>query len=76
MKTCKVKLNAFGEILDFVNAASNFESAVDIVTGSHKINCKSLLGMMTLDLSNPVELRVHGEHPEKFVNAINAYLVA
>lgn len=76
MKLCKVRLNEFGEIRDFVNAASSFDGAVDIVTGSHKINCKSLLGMLTLDLSSPVELRVHGAHPEKFVDAIHAYLVA
>ncbi len=76
MKICKVKLSAFGEIRDFVNAASSFEGAVDIVTGCHRINCKSLLGMMTLDLSSPVELRVHGDHPEKFIDAIHAYLVA
>ena len=76
MRICKVKLNAFGEIRAFVQAASNFDDAVDIVSGVHKVNAKSLLGLLTLDLSRPVEIRVHGDHPEKFVSVIDSYLVA
>ena len=76
MRICKVKLNAFGEIRAFVELASNFDDDVDIVSGVHKVNAKSLLGLLTLDLSKPVEIRVHGDHPEKFVSAIDSYLVA
>ena len=76
MRICTVQLNAIGEIREFVNAASNFEGAVDMVSGRYVIDAKSLLGVMTLDLSKPVELRVHGDHPEKFFKAIDSYLVA
>ncbi len=76
MRICKIKLNAFGDIRTFVEAASAFDSDVDIVTDTHKINAKSLLGMMTLDLSQPLTLRVYGDHPEKFYHVIQPYLVA
>ena len=76
MRICKIKLNAFGDIRAFVEAASNFDDEIDIVTGTHRINAKSLLGVMTLDLSAPLELRVHGDHAENFYGSIKSYLVA
>ena len=76
MRVCKVKLNAFGDIRKFVDEAFAFDNEIDVVTETHKINAKSLLGMMTLDLSQPLTLRVHGEHPEKFYGKIKEYLVA
>ena len=76
MRICKVQLNAIGEIREFVNAASNFEGAVDMVSGRYVIDAKSLLGVMTLDLSKPVELHVHTENPEKFYDSIKSYIVA
>ena len=76
MRICKVKLNAFGEIRAFVEAASNFDDAVDIVSGVHKVNAKSLRGRLTLGLSRPGGIRVHGDDPEEVVSAIDSYLVA
>ena len=57
MRVCQIKLNAFSDVRSFVDAAFAFDDEVDIVTDTHKINAKSLLGMMTLDLSVPLTLR-------------------
>ena len=76
MRVCQIKLNAFSDVRSFVDAAFAFDDEVDIVTDTHKINAKSLLGMMTLDLSVPLTLHVYGDHPEKFYYQIKSYLVA
>ncbi len=76
MNICKVKLNAISDIRDFVTAATNCESRVEAVSGRYIVNAKSLMGLFSLDLSKPVELRVHSDNPEKFYNSIKSYLVA
>jgi phosphotransferase system HPr-like phosphotransfer protein len=76
MRICNVQLNALGDIQKFVNAAGLYEAAIDMVSGRYVIDAKSLLGVLTLDLSKPVELRIYGDHPENFLEAIRPYLAA
>ena len=75
MSVCKVKLNAIGDIRNFVNAASDYDSQIEAVSGRHIVNAKSLMGIFSLDLSKPVELHVHGDNTEGFFKAIRNWLV-
>ena len=50
---------------------------IEAVSGDSVTNAKSLLGLMTLDLSRPVQLRIEAlpEEKAKVFHALSPYLV-
>jgi catabolite repression HPr-like protein len=59
-----------------VQIASQFESRVFILDKDKKINAKSIMGMMSLDIGNGSELVVsaEGEDDEAAVSAVADYI--
>lgn len=62
----------------FVQIASQFESSIYVGTGSRKVNAKSIMGMMTLDLGPgaQVQVSIDGDDESAAIEKIEAYLSA
>ncbi|MCI8672006.1 MAG: HPr family phosphocarrier protein [Lachnospiraceae bacterium] len=62
----------------FVQIASQFESSIYVGTGSKKVNAKSIMGMMTLDLGPgaQVQVSIDGDDESAAIEKIEAYLSA
>ena len=62
----------------FVQIASQFESSIYGGTGSKKVNAKSIMGMMTLDLGPgaQVQVSIDGDDESAAIEKIEAYLSA
>lgn len=58
-------LNNFDKIKEFTNSVSKFESDVDLMKGRYIVDAKSTIGIMTLNLSEPVEIQIHSEDEEE-----------
>ena len=60
MRKVMVAFNTVDEVAAFVKDMSRFpeEVHIDLVSGRHIVNAKSLLGILSLDLSKPVEVKV------------------
>lgn len=61
----KIKLNKIKDIQEFCTLASGIMGDVDIVSGRYLCNAKSLLGVLSLDLSKPIEVVVHEVVPSE-----------
>lgn len=61
-----------------VQLASQFESKVHLVAGDKRINAKSIMGMMSMDLTTGEEITVvaDGEDEAQAVEKISEYLVS
>ena len=57
--TCVIKLNTIDKVKDFVSRVSTFDCDVDILYGRYIIDGKSLIGIFSLDLTNPVTAMIH-----------------
>ena len=57
----KIRLNDIEEIRTFFKNVSRFEDDVDVISGRYIIDAKSLLGVMSLDLSNPVYVTLNSD---------------
>ena len=57
-----------------VQLASSYESTIYVQSDNKKINAKSIMGMMTLDLPVGVVVTADGVDEEKAVNDIEKYL--
>ena len=60
MRKVMVAFNTVNEVAAFVKDMSRFpeEVHIDLVSGRHIVDAKSLLGILSLDLSKPVEVKV------------------
>lgn len=62
----------------FVQIASQFDSSIYVGTGNKKVNAKSIMGMMTLDLGPgaQVDVSIDGEDESDAIEKIEEYLSA
>ena len=53
----KVVLDNVNKVQDFVNTCSKFNFDVYLKSGRYIINAKSIMGVLSLNLSNPVDVK-------------------
>ena len=77
MKTVKICLNSIEKVKSFVNAITRFDVDFDLVSGRYVIDAKSIMGLFSLDLSQPVRVEVHGSDSEReaFEQSVAAFEV-
>ncbi len=61
MKSYEIFLKTIIDVKNFVNAISEFEFDVDLVSGRYVVDAKSIMGIFSLDLSRPITLRVFAD---------------
>ncbi len=59
MKTFMIKLSTIADVQKFVATVTMFESDVDIISGRYIIDAKSIMGLLSLDLSKPLEVKIY-----------------
>jgi phosphotransferase system HPr-like phosphotransfer protein len=55
-----VTLHSIQDVREFVSAASLTPVDIDVISGRYTIDAKSVLGLFSLDLEQPVLVRVYG----------------
>ena len=76
MKTVQISLNSIGKVKSFVNAISQFEYDFDLISGRYVIDAKSIMGIFSLDLSNPIDLNIHCEdNVDAILEVLKPYIV-
>ena len=62
MKTVKISLNSIDKVKAFVNEVTKYDAEFDLVSGRYVIDAKSIMGIFSLDLSKPIDLKIHSEN--------------
>ena len=75
MSQSKIKLNATEEVQEFVNAASRCDFDIDVFYNRITIDAKSILGVLSLDLTKVLTVKYGGANLE-FEDILNKYAVA
>ena len=64
MKSFCVSLKSIRDITELVNIASDCEGHIELIQGGHRINAKSILGIFSLNMQEPVEINMEKENEE------------
>ena len=56
-----VNLNSIAKVNKFVNEMTKFESDIDIISGRYICDSKSVMGVLSYDLSKPVDVQIHSD---------------
>lgn len=77
MTSAKIALKSIENVKHFINIVSRFEANMDLVRGRYIIDAKSIMGVFSLDLTQPVELRIFddGEPPEEILMQLKDYVI-
>lgn len=58
MTSFAVQLTSVADIKEFVDAANRLDCDVDVICGRYLVDGKSIMGLFSIDLSQPVEVEV------------------
>ena len=71
----KIQLKAFSEVKEFVKAAEKCEYDVDVFYNRVVVDAKSILGVLSMDLTRVLTVQCHGESRE-FNRTLQKFAVA
>ena len=76
MKTVTISLNSIDKVKSIVNDVTKFDADFDLVSGRYVIDAKSIMGIFSLDLSNPINLNIHCEdNIDEILEVLKPYIV-
>ena len=75
MTTVQIVLDSIDKVKSFVSDITHFPSDFDLISGRYVIDAKSIMGIFSLDFSQPVELRANCPDGSDFPAKIAPYLV-
>ncbi len=78
MKNVKILLDSIDKVKQFVNSITLFDFDFDLISGRYVIDAKSIMGIFSLNLSDPIELAIHATEDadlEKVMDVIAPYIV-
>ena len=75
MKEVEIRLSLAENVKSFVNIVSRFDYEMDLQSGRHVVDAKSILGIFSLDLSKPVKLIIHAENCDDLLEAVKPFEV-
>lgn len=58
MKKIEIYLDTFDKIKSFVNKTYNLDYELDLISGRYVVDGKSIMGIFSLDLTKPIEVRI------------------
>ncbi|MBQ1933943.1 MAG: HPr family phosphocarrier protein [Clostridia bacterium] len=75
MKTANIKLNTIEDVRDFVNVVASTDIDIDLSSGRYIVDGKSIMGIFSLDLLNPVTLTAHSDDCDELWAKIEKFIV-
>ena len=63
--SCVIRLNTIEKVKNFVSRVSTFECDVDIMYGRYVIDGKSMMGIFSLNLMNPITVMILSNDEEE-----------
>lgn len=74
MHTVQINLNSVEKVRAFVNSVNTFDSEFDLVSGRFVIDAKSIMGILSLDLSKPITLNIYSDD-DAIIESLKPFLV-
>ena len=74
MNSVSIKLNLMSDGSKFVQIVSAYPYDIDLRSGRHVVDAKSILGIFSLDWSKPVTMEIYCDECEDLLNEIKPFI--
>lgn len=75
MKSFKIMLSSIVDVKNFVNFVNEFDFDIDLVSGRYVVDAKSIMGIFSLELSQPIIARVYTDDTSAFEKRLSDFIV-
>ena len=75
MKSIPIKLSFAEEVKTFVNVVNRYKYDMDLRAGRHVVDAKSILGIFSLDLCQPVALEVDEDECDDVLKDVELFVL-
>ena len=75
MKTCMIRLSTIQDVRTFVDIVTAANTDVDLSSGRYVVDAKSIMGIFSLDLMNPIKMSIHGDNVEEILEQVKKFIV-
>lgn len=74
MKSVNIKLSTIEDVKAFVNAVTLYNGDADLSSGRYVVDAKSIMGIFSLDLANPIKLTIHNDNADELLDRIKNFI--
>ena len=74
MRTINIRLHSIGDVKEFVNIMNHVEDDATLFDGLYTVNAKSIMSILSIRLSRPLELTVENWKSE-YINLLDKYII-
>ena len=74
MRCVTIRLNMTKNLNQFVNIVNRFPHEISLRSGRHVRDAKSVLGILSLDLKQPLLLEIHHDKCEKLLEELSPFI--
>lgn len=67
----KIKLK-YEDLKEFIRTTESFESDIDIIKGRYVVDARSIMGIMSLDFTQPTMVVIHSVNEDEIVRFYDA----
>lgn len=75
MKQVKINIGTINDVKEFINIVNKETFEADIAVGKYVVDAKSIMGIFSLDLSKPLNLTIHSDDCDEFLDEIGKFIV-
>ena len=75
MRSVNIKLNLMTDGAKFVQIVGAYPYDMDLRSGRHVVDAKSILGIFSLDLSKPITLEVYADDCDDLMEEIKPFII-
>ena len=74
MRSVTIHLSLAENVKDFVNIVSKYPYDIDLRSGRHVVDAKSILGIFSLDLSKPITMEIYTDSCDDLLSDIKPFM--
>ena len=73
MKSIKISLQMAQNVKEFVKIVQDYPYEIDLKSDKYVVDAKSILGILSLDLSKPLVVEIHSDNCDDLVEALKKF---
>ncbi len=74
MKEFTVVLKSINDVKTFVNVVTKYDFEIDLTSGRYVVDAKSIMGIFSMDLTQPIKVEAHSDDCDALVNELAAFI--
>lgn len=75
MKKCVIQLLSIKDVRQFVDAVTKYDVEIDLSSGRYVVDAKSIMGIFSLDLLQPIGVTIHSDNCEDLLRDLDQFII-